>query len=636
VAPQSALRTAAVLFASFCGALLGISHLHGRSSVFDRLEAPLLDLRFLVAGPRAAPDALAIVAIDDDTVKQAGSYPLPRAVVAQLVEALTAAGAKAVALDLLFLDAGPPQADEELARALRNGRAVIAAAALFDRDGPPPEVRVAPGGVSVPLPAAERVLWPVSPLAEAAAVGLVNIATDHAGTPRHAPLLVRSGDRLLPAFVLRTAASALAADPEFGTDTVSIGSVKTGLDLGYNLPIRFYGPRGTVRTLSAARIVNGSAAADVRDRIVIVGATAIGTADTFATPYDPVLPGVEVLATAIGHLIAGDGLVRTTATRRLDALATTLLPVLTVLLLSIHRIGLGTTLAALAVALWIALTIWAFAHLYWLSIAMPLAATSLPVLLYGAGRLWIDQRAELRSADAQQALRRFHDPALAERITNTPDFLTEPVQQLAAVLFVDLSGFTGLSERLGPQRTRGFLKEFHSLVEADVARFSGIVLSFMGDGAMVVFGLPSPAPEDANHAVASAVSLVDRVSRWLATLPADMMPGLGVRVGAHCGPVVMSRLGSDTHQHITATGDTVNVASRLLEVAADNHATLALSSDLVKAALNEPDARPLPPLGAERQIQIRGRAKPLSVHLWGESAPEDYPPAPSASGRITS
>ena len=94
----------------------------------------------------------------------------------------------------------------------------------------------------------------------------------------------------------------------------------------------------------------------------------------------------------------------------------------------------------------------------------------------------------------REAFRRFQSPAIADTLAKNPRFLLEPVQQNAAILFVDLSGFTGLSEQLGAQRTRDFLKEFHSIIEDEALRYNGYVESFMGDGAMLVFGLPTSRP----------------------------------------------------------------------------------------------------------------------------------------------
>lgn len=582
--------------------ILALSHLDGRETPLDRIEAPLVDLRFLLTGPRPAPAGITIVAIDDDTVRDAGAYPLPRGTLARLVASLRASEAKAIALDVLLIDPGPAEGDSALAAALRNDRTVIAAAGLFGRGDPTGDV-----------PAVERMIWPLPAFRSATGIGLVNIVTDHAGTPRHVPLLVRAEGTLLSSFPLRVASLAARAEPVLSGDRITIGSTATRTDLGLHLPLRFYGPRGTIRTISARDVLAGSVAAeDLSGHIVVIGATAVGTGDTFATPFDPVLPGVEVLTTAIAHLTTGDGLRRTLVHRRIDAAATVILPVLTVLMIALRRIAVGFVVLAIVTASWTLLTILAFGQGSWLSMSVPIAGLMPPAILYVLARLWLDQRVERRLEATQDTLRRFQPRAIADRLAAEPAFLAEPVQQKAAVLFVDLSGFTGLSERLGPERTRDILKELHSVIETEATRQNGIVLSFMGDGAMVVFGLPAPSPDDPCRAIQASLALADRIGDWLAGLP-DAGGRIGVRVGAHYGPVVVSRLGAETHEHITATGDSVNVASRLLEVARQEGALVVLSGDLLRAA-GEPA---IEGLGAEHAVAIRGRHQPLSVRIWG-------------------
>jgi adenylate cyclase len=144
-------------------------------------------------------------------------------------------------------------------------------------------------------------------------------------------------------------------------------------------------------------------------------------------------------------------------------------------------------------------------------------------------------------------------------------------------------------------------------------------VSYMGDGAMMVFGLPAPQPGDAANALAAVAQLRRDITEWLQTLPPVARGKLAPRFGSHFGPVILSRLGAADHQHIAATGDTVNVASRLMEVAKQRGAPIAVSEDIWRAAgavggavvldLSEPVA-----------IDIRGRAEPLSVRFAGLGA----------------
>jgi adenylate cyclase len=218
-----------------------------------------------------------------------------------------------------------------------------------------------------------------------------------------------------------------------------------------------------------------------------------------------------------------------------------------------------------------------------------------------------------RLTRSEEALRRFQPPALAERIASDPDFLMRPEARDIPILFVDLSRFTTLSERLGPQRTRSLLAAYHSVVERQVTGRGGLVLSFMGDGAMIAFGIPRAAPDDARRAVETALDLVSGVRAWLRLCGVSETErwNIDVRVGAHYGPVILSRLGTAAHQHITAAGDSVNVASRLLEVASERGASAAISADLLQAAGDLPVSPP-----ALQTLAIRGREQPLEVALW--------------------
>ena len=165
-----------------------------------------------------------------------------------------------------------------------------------------------------------------------------------------------------------------------------------------------------------------------------------------------------------------------------------------------------------------------------------------------------------------------------------PEFLLEPVHQDAAIVFVDLSGFTSLSETHGMDAVLEMLKDFHTLVDREVVARGGVITSFLGDGAMILFGLPESTADDACNAALCCVDLCNRAERWIESLPPSIASLTGFKIGAHFGPIIASRLGGSSYQHITATGDTVNVANRLMEVAATHGAELALSDDLLRQA----------------------------------------------------
>jgi adenylate cyclase len=173
---------------------------------------------------------------------------------------------------------------------------------------------------------------------------------------------------------------------------------------------------------------------------------------------------------------------------------------------------------------------------------------------------------------------------------------------------------------LGLHQTRALLKQFHDCVAEAVERAAGVVLTFMGDGAMVAFGLPSPKETDAAAALSAALYLRKAVHGIVADFRSEGPVELRVRIGVHLGPVIVSRLGHAKHQQITASGDTVNVASRLMEVAKEYRTAIVVSGELFAKAVASGLTLGSDRFSPEQSICIRGRSQPLSVRLWLDPA----------------
>lgn len=355
--------------------------------------------------------------------------------------------------------------------------------------------------------------------------------------------------------------------------------------------------------------------------MVVLGVTATAVGDRFSTPFDPVMPGAEVQATGIANLLDGAPLVRDAWTRRFDAAAAVFITLCAMLAVILLPLAPASVFYLLLLTTWLGVCIFFFSGGTWLNAALPFAASLPPVVGLIITRQVADRIQSRRHLQAQEALSRFQSPRLARRIAENPSFLATPREQTAAILFVDLSGYTSLSERLGAAKTRDFLKEFHTIVVDVVSGRDGVVLDFMGDGAMLGFGIPEEDGTDPVQAIHCAFELEKEITAWLESTgrKADITT---VRVGAHIGKVVLSRLGHDSQQQIAATGDCVNVASRLLEVAKDHAASIVVSSDLLQAA------DPVGGLGCDvprmATVVIRGRRQDMQVGLWksGEAATE--------------
>src|SRR5580704_4011812 len=507
------------------GAWLGLKQMMGVASGLDRVENLTLDWRFLLAGARPAPPGVVIVAIDDQTLSEAEGHALSRETLARLVRAIANFHPRAAALDIAFPDSKGEGEDAEFAEALKSTPSVVASIGIFgegERSGGEPQ-----SGNLALAPRPSEVLWPTDAIRDATQTGLANVSTDSSGIPRYVPMIFEIPDGVVPSFALAALSAADGADPVFGPDWIRVAGRTIKMDLGYHLPIRYYGPGGSFRRYSAAELLRGDLDAEaLRDQIAVVGVTAAGLGDTFATPFDRVAPGVEIFSTAISNLLSGETLARTPSTRRIDAAMAAGLPVAMIALIAMRRAAVGLVLAASTLVFWAAGVFLAFVNGYWLSMALPLA-TSVPLVAgYTGARFLVERHSGRKAAAERTMLARFQSPLLLDHILREPQFLDKPVRQDVAVMFLDLSGSTGVAAALGPERSRDLLLAMQTLVEREVTAQRGIVINYMGDGVLAVFGLPKPQSDDAVRALTTVERLYTSVAAWVADLPPAARSGL--------------------------------------------------------------------------------------------------------------
>jgi len=155
-------------------------------------------------------------------------------------------------------------------------------------------------------------------------------------------------------------------------------------------------------------------------------------------------------------------------------------------------------------------------------------------------------------------------------------------RQHAVIMFVDIRGSTSLAEHMDPHRLSVFLASFRRRVMAAAQSHGGVIDKFIGDGAMIVFGLPEPAPDDASRALACGKDILARIGRWNAKRHFD--PPLSVGIGVHVGEVYFGVVGDRDRMELTVIGDAVNVAARLEQATKDYHVPLIASEAVIREA----------------------------------------------------
>ena len=215
----------------------------------------------------------------------------------------------------------------------------------------------------------------------------------------------------------------------------------------------------------------------------------------------------------------------------------------------------------------------------------------------------------------RESLSRFFSPDVIDRISNVETLRHSGGTHDAAILFVDIVGFTGLAETMQPQETIVFLRDFHNRMANRVFEHSGTLDKYLGDGLMATFGTFESGDDDARRALHCALDMVDVIESWNKERSRTSLPAIEIAVGVHYGPVIAGDVGNGRRMEFTVVGDSVNVASRLERVTRDHGAPVAFSGDLVRAAgIGQDNSAYGWGLEACGTISVRGRKQPLD--LW--------------------
>jgi class 3 adenylate cyclase len=137
------------------------------------------------------------------------------------------------------------------------------------------------------------------------------------------------------------------------------------------------------------------------------------------------------------------------------------------------------------------------------------------------------------------------------------------------VMFADMQGFTALSERLGAEEAYTIMDQVYEILIHKVHDYEGTVNEMTGDGIMALFGAPIALEDAPQRAIRSSLAIHREISKFSDTLKKERAtaPPLKMRIGIHTGPVVVGTLGNDLRVEFKAVGDTVNLASRMENIA---------------------------------------------------------------------
>ena len=673
---QAVFINTTTLTAATIAAALGLFAL--APAALEEVELNWLDLRFRARGAVAPGSAVVIAAIDEKSLATEGRWPWPRNRIAALVDALSADGAKVIGFDVLFSESedngrlaligdieralgsrgvtnprltevlrkGRLDADQDqlLADALARTRSSVVLGYFFHMsedvvgyriDAPEIERRLAAIAESkYPLVYRDqnaealpfiRAYAPQDNLKmfteRAASSGYFSVASDRDGVVRWMPLVIQGGEDFYPPLALLSVWHYLGKPGlavragAYGVEGIEIGDRLVPTDEAGRLFINYRGEGATFPTYSIGDILGGKLPKGTfKDKIVIIGATAIGIGDIRTTPFGPVFPGPEVHANVIDNLLTGDFIERPRWSRVFDVLAIIGLGLLVGLVLPRASALFGLLFTGSLLVLYVLGAQWLFVTRHiGVNLVYPVLAIGATYTMLTLYRFLVEERERRRIKGAFQ---QYVAPDVIDIMLKDPGGVRlGGEEKLLTALLSDMEGFTSFSESHSPKEVIGVLSEYYAQMTEEVFAVQGTLVEYVGDEMFALYGAPMTHADHALRACMSALRMRERREQLSDQWEKIGRPRVKARTGINTGTMLVGNIGSKYRFHYGAMGDAVNLASRLEQLNKIYGTQIIISGSTAELV---GDAFRLRELDL---VRVKGRTQALRIHeLIGEAA----------------
>jgi adenylate cyclase len=564
------------------------------------------------ASPRAFdPQApVHIIDIDEASLDVYGQWPWPRSYMAALTDRLFDHGAAAVGFDVLFPepdrtsperiieswgrfaegippalpDLGLPPHDARFAAAIEGRAVVLSITGAPTGAAPLPKAGVAVTG-RVPdgllrFPGAVGNLDQLT--AAAAGIGAISLGRNADGVTRTVPMVTQIDGTLFPALsveLLRVAQGAgghilrtTEASGEVSGGTVAAVDMRTGalsypVEADGRFRIHFAGAQPE-RITSAASVLEAEGRdpdleASIAGRIILVGSSAQGLFDIRTTPLDGQVAGVTLHAEIIEQIVSGQFLNRPDWMPGLEILAV-IAAGLALAGLQLRERPLLGLVAALGIgAALVGGGLVAFARGGLLF--DPVVPVLTVVLVYVPGTTIGFMAKDRARRVIRDRFAYFLPPSLIARIEADPRAALTPqgAERDLTVIFVDMRGFSTVTEGMAPDQVVGLVNTFLSAVAEALVDHGATIDKFMGDAVMAFWNAPIGRDDHAEAGLRAIEGVETAAARASAELEAAGLPGISVGIGVNTGPASVGLMGSRDRLSYTCIGDSVTLAARL-------------------------------------------------------------------------
>jgi len=623
--------------AIFCGLLIW------NPLPIEMMEAKSLDMLFHARGVVKPPESVVIAAIDEKSLARLGRWPWSRDVMARLVDKLAQADAAVIAFDIIFPEA--ERNDAGFARSIQEaGNVILPMAFDFERQAEPSPDALLENSAVISIEGSDQfrtyppimsggvLTLPVRRLKESAmSLAHINMLPDaFDGTLRWEALLLGYGNALYPSLGLRGAASFLGIPSEkltvVATNGIRAGRVFIPTDHWGRMPISYYGPGHTFRHFSIADILDGKVGrAELENRIVFIGPTAIGIYDLRVTPFSAAMPGVEKHANVAASILENRFIRKATTGQSLIFLA---VPGL-LLSLALTRLRLiWGTIATFGITL---VTVVVGFILFdkmglWITLACPLNNM---LCIFIAVTAWNYTFEERHARKIRAMFSSYVTQTIVNELINNPDMARLGGEKREiTVLFSDVKGFTSFSEQNSPEKVVAILNEYLGAMTDVILRWEGTLDKFIGDSIMVFWGAPIPRENHAELALRCALEMHGRLEELQRKWASEGKPQLAAGIGINTGEAVVGNIGAEGKKmDYTVIGDQVNLGSRVESLTHRFDADLLITGGTIGKLLPAIEAGQLKGFEIKgiRRVIVKGREEPVGLYTVAPTATASDP-----------